>query len=123
MAEKKTFRSGLILLELLAAITIFALAGAVCIRVLVKADALTLEARAMEQGVSAVSSAAEILRSASSEEEALALLENPEFPGNGELTLAVHHEGGCTVFDLGWVSGGEEVYSLELKRYFREVTP
>lgn len=109
--ERKIFpRSLSLLLELIAAIVIFAVAAAICTRVLVSARELSLEAERLSEAVESVTSAAELLRGVP-EADALALLE--ETP---ELRLRRREDRGLTYYFIEYLFEGETVYSLEVAR-------
>lgn len=134
MERKRVFRSGIVLLELMAAILIFALAGAVCVQVLMKADSLASEARNLSEGIHAVSSAAEILRSAESESQARERIRQAwpqsvldeaitiELP-DGQMVIHGENAEGLWTYQICWQGQAETRYQLELKRMDREVSP
>ena len=134
MKEKYTFGSGFLILELTFAIAIFAIAGAVCMRLLVKADDLTRKADAITQGVNYTSSAAELIRASETPLDARILLEAAYPSGTWlqdtyvaafpEGTLRVScEEKQLSVFTIVWEAPGQEDTVLQLKHRFREVTP
>ena len=109
--ERKSFpRSLSILLELIAAIVIFAVAAAICTRVLVSARNLSLEAEHLNRAVESVTSAAELLRGVP-EEEALERLS--AFP---ELRVTRREEQGLVYYSIEYLSEGAAVYALEVAR-------
>ncbi len=127
MERKRIFRSGVVLLELMAAILIFALAGAICIQVLVKAEETAAQAQRLTDGVNYASSAAEVFRAADSGEEALEMLtalwpqsqtgERTVIPfERGQLEITQNDNAGLRIYDIQWVCGGERVYRLEIIR-------
>ena len=73
MSAKRSSKSVTLLLELVAAILIFAVAAGICANVLASARVLSGEARELSTAVETVTAAAELLRAGRSEEEALAL--------------------------------------------------
>ena len=106
-----------LLLELIIAVALFAVAGAVCAQVLVTARQLSDRAELLDTAVEEVTSAAELLRSAPDPEAAMALLEQ-----DPDLTLTCRREGTCLAFWIGWSRDGKEVYALELLLH-EEVAP
>lgn len=127
MEQRKTSRSGMLLLELMMAILIFSLAAAVCIQVFVKAHDLSGRAEDLVQGVNSCGSAAEILRTADSLQEGLDLLEQvctqPEredslFRGRLEdalLEISWQEEQGLITYTISCLNEDRSlVYSLEL---------
>ena len=108
----KTFRfpRGLtLLLELIAAVTIFAVAAGVCAQLLTRAEKTSREAQALDRAVAAVSSAAEELRASHDPSAVLAAIE-----AHPNMSAEVRPEGLLTHYRLCWTEDGAEVWSLEL---------
>ena len=127
-------RASLLLMELMVSLLLFALAGAAGIRVIAHSRELSRQARELNRGVEQVSSAAELVRSAKSEREALALLtetwpqtvtgrETVIQMEEGRLRLTFRPEQRLTRCAIAWIVEEEEVYSLELLCFFREDSP
>lgn len=120
MNRKHGMRSGLLLMELLAAFLIFALAGTVCLRVLTRASNLSREAVSLRQGVAEATTAAEFLRSAHSPEEALERFAMAWPEGTEENGFTAELQNGTLVITPGdpyiieWYAEGREVYSLQI---------
>jgi len=120
MTRKHGMRSGLLLMELLAAFLIFALAGTVCLRVLTRASSLSREAVSLRQGVTETTTAAEFLRSAQSPEEALERFAMAWPQGIEEDGFTAAFEDGTLVITPGdyyiieWYAEGRTVYSLRV---------
>ena len=110
MKQSNFPRSLSVLLELIGAIVIFAVAAALCTRVLVSARNLSLEAERLNRAVDTVTSGAELLRSVP-EREALARLE--AYP---ELQVSRREEEGLTYYLLEYRFEGQTLYSLEVAR-------
>ena len=108
--NRRHFPKGLtLLLELIAAVTVFAIAAAVCCQILVAAERTSREAARLEEAVSAVTSAAEALRSGADPEEVLTdIAAHPSM--EAELTAAE----GLTLCRLRWLEEGTEIWALEL---------
>lgn len=134
MERKRAFRSGIVLLELMASILIFALAGAVCVQVLMKADALATQAQNLTDGVNYASSAAEMIRSAGSNGEAVERLqeawpetrlgENVQIPfDQGMLEITIRNDQGLWNYSLHWLASDGTTYDLTVCRSDPEVTP
>lgn len=134
MELKKTLRSGALLLELMAAILIFALAGSICIQVLVKADATVRSAGALRTGVSRAQSAAEILRSAPNHEAGVQALEEclpcRETEGlvsarweDGGLEITWQEKENIYYYNIVYSAEAEPIYTLTLVRGEWEVAP
>ena len=124
-------RSSLLLMELMVSLLLFALAGAACVRVMQRSGEISREARRLSRGVEEVSSAAELVRSAGSRQEALELL-NRAWPqarlgeetviemSDGALRLTFRQNRRLTMCYIAWCAQGQEVYSLEIARCFEE---
>lgn len=100
----KNSRSFSLLLELTAAIALFAVAAAICTRVLVSARNMSLEARELNRAVRTVSSAAELLR-AGEEELALDLEE--------QLVLRRREDRGIVYYRIEYIREGRVLYALD----------
>lgn len=134
MELKKTLRSGAILLELMAAILIFALAGSICVQVLVKADSTVTRAQTLRDGLSCASGAAEILRAAPSHEAGVDTLKAcwPQLAGkdslraeleDGELEITWQQSEGIYYYNIVYYAAGEEICRIPLLRGEREAKP
>jgi len=128
---RRTSRSFLLILELLTSILLFALAGAICIRVLVKADDISRRADALSAGVGYVTSAAELIRSADSENTAITRITDsfPQATGEEEmkipfpeglLTITWENTDGITTYFLNW-QGMDGPFTLEVAKFYGEV--
>lgn len=124
-------RSSLLLMELMVSLLLFALAGAACVRVMQRSGEISREARRLSRGVEEVSSAAELVRSAGSRQEALELLarawpqarlgeETVIEMSDGALRLTFRQNRRLTMCYIAWCAQGQEVYSLEIARCFEE---
>ena len=124
-------RSSLLLMELMVSLLLFALAGAACVRVMQRSGEISREARRLSRGVEEVSSAAELVRSAGSRQEALELLslawpqarlgeETVIEMRDGALRLTFRRNQRLTMCYIVWCAQGQEVYSLEIARCFEE---
>ena len=116
----KTFRfpKGLtLLLELITAVTVFAVAAAVCTQLLARAERISREAEALDRAVAAVSSAAEELRAAEDPSALLATIE-----AHPNMGAEARSEGLLTHYRLFWTEDGTEVWSLDLTCH-KEVAP
>ena len=124
-------RSSLLLMELMVSLLLFALAGAACVRVMQRSGEISREARRLSRGVEEVSSAAELVRSAGSRQEALELLrrawpqarlgeETVIEMSDGALRLTFRRNQRLTMCYITWCAQGQEVYSLEIARCFEE---
>lgn len=131
MRINRASRSALLLMELMVSLLLFALAGAACLQVMTRSGELSREARARNRGVEQVSSAAELVRSAGSEQEARELLTRawPQAePGeeiripmeDGELRLSFGKEQRLTNCGIAWYADGERVYALDILCRFGE---
>lgn len=109
MRTKGFSRSWALLLELVAAIALFAVAAGICGRVLIFARTLSAEAEALNRGVEQVTAAAELLRAADDEEAALARLAREE-----ALEIQRQEQDGLIRYRITFLSGDEALYSLEL---------
>lgn len=108
----KTFRfpRGLtLLMELIAAVTVFAVATGVCARLLTRAEMTSRRAEALDRAVAAVSSAAEELRAADDPAAVLASIE-----AHPNMDAEVRTDGILTRYRLSWTEDGAEVWSLDL---------
>lgn len=117
MTTKRFSKSTTLLLELVAAITIFAVAAGICARVLTSALKLSSEAEQLTRGVEAVTAAAELLRASDDEEAALALLARED-----TLEIQRREDRELIYYNIMYISGGEAIYSLELVKG-QEVAP
>ncbi len=97
------------LLELIAAVTVFAVAAGVCCLLLARADRISRDAEKLEEAVSAITSAAEELRAA---EDPVAILEAIE--AHPDLGVEIRPEGPLVHYRLYWLEDGAEVWSLDL---------
>lgn len=134
METKNISRSGMLLLELLLAILIFALAVSVCVQVFVKAHELSQRAQELADGVNHCTNAAEILRSAESREEGIDLLEQA-YPQMHKQEDSVSVDLDANVLDIRWTENagldeyiityqnqtGRQIYELELVCMDKEV--
>lgn len=131
MRINRASRSSLLLAELMVSLLLFALTGAVCIRVLERSGEVSRQAWVLTRGVQEASSAAELVRAADSEDQVRALLlaaypqarleENVEIPmEDGTLRLEFRQDQRITVCYITWCDGEEPVYSLEIHRAFEE---
>lgn len=114
MNMKRSSKSVTLLLELVAAILIFAVAAGICAKVLASARVLSGEARELSTAVETVTAAAELLRAGRGAEDALAL--------DDALEIRQQESDGLAHYDISYISGGETLYSLELVRS-QEVAP
>lgn len=129
-------RSGIFLTELMIAILLFALASALCVRIFARAQQLSAQAQELSEGVNRCSSAAELLRSASSGENARQLL--TEHLGmeksdanlfrlkteTGTLQIETGRTGELFTAQILWMNlQGEIAYDLTVKRWIPEVNP
>ena len=108
----KTFRfpRGLsLLLELIAAVTIFAVAAGICAQLLTQAEKISRDAQALDRAVAAVSSAAEELRASDDPSAVLASIE-----AHPNMSAEVRPEGLLTRYRLCWTEDGAEVWSLDI---------
>ena len=117
MKDRHFPRDLTLLLELTAAVTVFAVAVAVCCLILARAERTSREAAKLEEAVAAVTSAAEALRAAEDPEEVLAYIE-----AHPAMEAEVTQNEGLTLYRLRWLEAGTEVWSLELA-LAGEVTP
>lgn len=117
MSPKRFSKSLCLLLELAAAIALFAVAAGICARVLTSARKLSAGAEELSRGVEAVTAAAELLRASDHEEEALAILARED-----SLRIQRREDGGLIHYNIMYISGGETVYALELVKG-QEVAP
>ena len=129
MAKKRMSRSGMLLLELMMGILIFSLAAAVCIQVFLKAHDLSQRAQELTQAVNTCATAAEILRSADTQAQALERLaqQYPQLERQGEQASAQQAQGRLEVrwqsrerltqYSILWLDAqGRQVYELELEQ-------
>ena len=108
--KQRYFPKGLtLLLELTAAVTVFAVAAVVCCLIHAAAERTSREAARLEEAVAAVTSAAEALRAAEDPEEVLAYMEAHPF-----LAAEVTQNEGLILYRLRWLEEGTEVWSLDL---------
>lgn len=108
--KQTRFPGGLtLLLELIAAVTVFAVAAGVCGLLLARAERTSREAERLEEAVAAITSAAEELRAA---EDPAAVLEAIEAHPN--LGAEATAEGPLVRYRLYWLEDGAEVWSLDL---------
>lgn len=77
--QRQSHASSLFLLELILALLIFSVAGAVCVRFFVKAHTISSDSRILNHAVNVCASAAETVDGSDSAETALALL-SAEYP-------------------------------------------
>ena len=98
-----------LLLELIAAVTVFAVAAAVCCLLLARAERISRDAETLEGAVAAITSAAEELRAA---DDPATVLENIE--AHPHMSAEVRSEGDLTLYRLYWLEDGVEVWSLDL---------
>ena len=73
--NRRSHASSLFLLELILAILFFSIASAVCVQLFIKAHLLSTDARALNVAVNECASAAEIISTSDSEQEALSLVQ------------------------------------------------
>ena len=129
-------RSGIFLTELMIAILLFALASALCVRIFVRAQQISTQAQELSEGVNRCSCAAELLRSASSGENARQLLTQrlgmEKVDTNlfqleaetGTLQVQTGREGELFTAHILWINlRGESVYDLTVERWIPEVNP
>lgn len=120
MERKRDPRAGLLLMELMAAILIFALAGAVCLRLTVEAERLSARALSLTEGVREAATAAELLRSADSAEEAMDRFHRAWPQGREAETFLAEIRGGILSIRPGpyyiiiWYQDGAPLYTLEI---------
>ena len=92
MRVNRASRATLLLMEVMVSVLLFALAGAVCVRILTRAQALSDQAQSLRRADLAVSNAAELLRSG-----------RREIPGENEgLRLTFRQENNLTVCYIEW---------------------
>ena len=107
---RSRFPKGLtLLLELTAAVTVFAVAAGVCCLLLARAERISRDAEALDRAVAAVTSAAEELRAA---DDPAAVLEAIE--AHPSLGVEVRSDGALVRYRLFWTEAGGEVWSLDL---------
>ena len=129
-------RSGIFLTELMIAILLFALASALCVRIFTRAQQLSTQAQELSEGVNRCSSAAELLRSASSGENARQLLTDHLGMEKIDANLfRLKTETGTLQIETGrtdelftarnlWKNlSGEIAYALTVERWIPEVNP
>lgn len=114
MNTKRSSKSVTLLLELVAAILIFAVAAGICANVLASARVLSGEARELTTAVETVTAAAELLRAGRGAEDALAL--------DDALEIRRQEAQGLIYYDISYISDGETLYALELVKA-QEVAP
>ena len=108
--KQRHFPNGLtLLLELTAAMTVFAVAAAVCCLIHAAAERTSREAVRLEEAVASVTSAAEALRAAEDPEEVLG-----DIAAHPAMEAEVTEEAGLTIYRLRWLEEGTEVWSLDL---------
>ena len=117
MKDRHFPRDLTLLLELTAAVTVFAVAVAVCCLILARAERTSREAAKLEEAVAAITSAAESLRAAEDPEEVLW-----DIAAHPSLEAEVTENEGLTLYRLRWLEEGAEVWALELA-LAGEVTP
>lgn len=131
MRINRASRSSLLLMELMVSLLLFALAGAACVRVMQAAGELSRQAERLTRGVEETSSAAELIRSAETKQEALELLtrawpqtrlgeETVISMEDGALGIRFRQNQRLTVCYILWYTEEEPVYTLELVKGFRE---
>ena len=104
------FPKGLtLLLELVAAVAIFAVAAGVCALILAEAETVSRQAASLEVAVDTLTSAAESLRAAEDPAPILEAIE--EHPSMG---VRVIPDGDLVRYRLYWLEGDTEVWSLDL---------
>ena len=112
MRINRASRSSLLLAELMVSLLLFALTGAVCIRVLERSGEVSRQARVLTRGARALLLAAY---------PQARLEENVEIPmEDGTLRLEFRQDQRITVCYITWCDGEEPVYSLEIHRAFEE---
>lgn len=129
-------RSGIFLTELMIAILLFALASALCVQIFARAQQISTQAQELSEGVNRCSSAAELLRSASSGENARQLLtERLGMRQASQDLFLLEQESGTLQIETGrtdelftarilWKNlSGESVYELTVERWIPEVNP
>ena len=127
-------RSGIFLTELMIAILLFALASALCVQIFARAQQISTQAQELSEGINHCSSAAELLRSASSGENARQLLteylgmeeiETNLFQMNtetGTLQIEIGRTGELFTAQILWKNlHGEIAYDLKVDRWIPEV--
>lgn len=114
MNTKRSSKSVTLLLELVAAILIFAVAAGICANVLASARVLSGEARELTTAVETVTAAAELLRAGRGAEDALAL--------DDALEIRQRESEGLEYFNISYISDGKTLYALELVKA-QEVAP
>lgn len=114
MNTKRSSKSVTLLLELVAAILIFAVAAGICANVLASARVLSGEARELTTAVETVTAAAELLRAGRGAEDALAL--------DDALEIRQRESEGLVHYTISYLSDGETLYALELVKA-QEVAP
>lgn len=114
MNTKRSSKSVTLLLELVAAILIFAVAAGICAQVLASARVLSGEARELSTAVETVTAAAELLRAGRGQEEALAL--------DDALDIRRQEAEGLVHYNIMYISDGKCLYALELVKV-QEVAP
>ena len=129
MRVNRASRATLLLTELMASVLLFALAGAVCVRILARAGELSGEARALNRGYLAVSTAADLLRDGGAEGLSRAypqtrVGERTEIPlEEGCLRLTFRQENSLTVCYIEWYEDETPVYSQEIVLPPEEAAP
>lgn len=129
-------RSGIFLTELMIAILLFALASALCVRIFARAQQISTQAQELSEGVNRCSSAAELLRSASSGENARQLLtERLGMEQASQDLFLLEQESGTLQIETGrtdelftaqilWKNlQGDIAYDLTVERWIPEVNP
>ena len=129
-------RSGIFLTELMIAILLFALASDLCVRIFARAQQLSTQAQELSEGVNRCSSAAELLRSASSGENARQLLTEhlgmEKIDANlfrlktetGTLQIETGRTDELLTAQILWMNlQGEIAYDLTVERWIPEVNP
>ena len=129
-------RSGIFLTELMIAILLFALASALCVQIFARAQQISTQAQELSEGVNRCSSAAELLRSASSGKNARQLLTDRLGMEQASKNLfLLEQESGTLRIETGrtdelftahilWKNlQGEIAYDLTVERWITEVNP
>lgn len=104
----KDRRSLTLLQELIAAVTVFAVAAGSCGLLLARAERISRDAEALEEAVAAITSAAEELRAAEDPAPVLEAIE--AHPNLGAEATA---EGPLVRYRIFWTEDGTEVWSLD----------
>jgi len=109
MKELRIPRGMTLLLELIAAVTVFAVAAGVCCLLLARAERVSREAEILEEAVAAITSAAEELRAAQDPAPVLEAIE-----AHPNMGAEVRSDGALVRYRIFWTEDGAEVWSLDL---------